>query len=1156
MNRRDFLKTVAATTATVALATDPAISLALKSLKPIPDITNPLEHYPPRDWEQVYRDVYTPDSSYIFTCTPNDTHNCYLRAYVKNGIVTRIGPSQRYRDATDIYSTKASARWDPRICNKGIAIVDRFYGDRRVKHPTVRKGYKEWVEKGFPRDANGQPPQKYFKRGEDQWVKVSWDEAYTIIAKSMVETASAYSGAGGAGFLKKQGSDATMIERMKGAGTQTMKFRGGMPLLGVIKLFGLYRMANSMALLDSHVRGVGRGKAIGGMGFDNYSWHTDLPPGHPMVTGQQTIDFDLVNAEYANIILCWGMNWICTKMPDGHWLSEARLKGARVVSITTDYNCTSHKSDELLIIRPGTDPALALGLAHVIIKEKLYDEKFVKGYTDLPFLVRMDNRQLLRAGEVIKGYKNAKLKHTRVLKKGEKIPPFATNVGGPAVNQKMRQEWGDFVLWDAGASRPAPVTRDDTGERFEARGIDPALEGTFEVKLTSGKKVKVRPIFDVIKQHIMDTWDPESTSKVTWAPKDAIFNLARQIAANPEKVLFTVGMGPNQMFNADQKDRTIFLVASLTRNVGFLGGNVGSYAGNYRAALFNGMPQYIAEDPFNITLDPEKSVKIKPFFKMQSAHFYAHGDTPLKVHGRYFNGKTHTPTPTKFFWFAGSNSILGNAKGKYDIVMNLVRNRKIESIVVNEWWWSASCEYADVVLPVDSWGEYNVHDLTASVTNPFVMAMPLTGIPRIWDTRSDTETYAAVSEKLAELTGDRRFKDYWHFIADGKARTYLQRIIDHCNTMKGFKVDDLIKDSEDGVPALLMSRTYPKYIGYDQSEESAPWYNKTGRLEFYREEPEFQEHGENLPLHREPVDATFYEPNVIVARKHPLIKPKTPADYGWPTEDLSGETRQVRNVIYTPEELLKTEHPLRKDGFTHIYLTPKLRHAVHTFGVDLAVLAVWFGPFGDMYRRDKRKPWVNEGFVEMNPEDARELGFEDGDYVWVDPDPEDRPFKGWQKKPADYKVARCLLRARYHPGLPRGVTRTWFNMYQATHGSVRGHETRKDGLARNPDTNYQSMFRYGGHQSSTRSWLRPTLLTDTMVRKNLMGQVIGKGFVPDVHCANGAPRESFVKFTKKEDGGESGTGKWRPARLGFRLGYENDAMKKYLKGGFISKGGE
>ncbi len=1104
----------------------------------------------------MYRDIFAFDDTFIFPCTPNDTHNCYLKAYVKNGVITRIGPSQRYRDATDLYGTKVSARWDPRICNKGIAIAERFYGDRRVKYPLVRSGFKQWVDHDFPRGADGRPPLELFNRGEDTWVRVSWDEAYELIAKAMIDIARTYSGGNGANLLRLQQYDEKMIEKMGGAGVRAMKFRGGMPLLGMIKLFGAYRLANSMALLDSFVRGVGADEAVGGTGFDNYTWHTDLPPGHPMVTGQQTVEFDLANVEHSNIVICWGMNWICTKMPDAHWLTEARLKGTKIVVITTDYNCTSSKADEMIILRPGTDPAFALGLAQVIMTEELYDRDFVKGYTDLPFLVNMNSRKLLRATEVIPGYQNAELTVTNVVKKGERAPaPFATNVDGPTVTETMRDEWGDFVVWDRNSGKPAAVSRDDIGDRFTPKGLDPALDGEFNVTLTTGENVKVRPIFDLIKQHLTDTWDVESTSNVTWASKDAIVNLARALAANPQKVLFTTGMGPNQMFNGDLKDRAIFLVASLTKNVGFFGGNVGSYAGNYRAALFNGTPHYIAEDPFNITLDPSKPANVKTYFAMQSAHFYAHGDSPLKVHGKYFLGNTHMPFPTKFLMFAGSNSLLGNAKGHYDLVMNLLRNRKIETLVVNEWWWTASCEYADIVLPVDSWGEYNVHDLTASVTNPFVMVAPISGIPRIYDTRGDVETYMGISEKLADITGNTMFRDYWKFIKEDKAKTYLQRIIDHSNATKGYDVEDMLAKARDGIPVLIMTRTYPKFVGYEQSVESQPWYNKTGRLEFYREEDEFLDYGENLPVYREPIDATFHEPNAIIAKSHPLINPKTPEDYGWPSSDLSGETRQVRNVVRTPDEIVKTSHPLMEKGFTHIYLTPKFRHSVHSFNVDTSILSVWFGPFGDMYRRDTRMPWVNEGYVEINPKDAKDMGIEDGDYIWCDPDPEDRPFKGWEGKPSDYKVARCMLRAKYSPNHPKGVSKTWFNMYQATHGSVRGHETREDGLARNPNTNYQAMFRYGGHQSSTRSWLRPTLMTDTLVRKELMGQVIGKGFSPDVHCANGAPRESFVKFTKAEDGGING-GKWRPAKLGLRVGYENDAMNEFLRGGFISTSGE
>jgi nitrate reductase alpha subunit len=92
------------------------------------------------------------------------------------------------------------------------------------------------------------------------------------------------------------------------------------------------------------------------------------------------------------------------------------------------------------------------------------------------------------------------------------------------------------------------------------------------------------------------------------------------------------------------------------------------------------------------------------------------------------------------------------------------------------------------------------------------------------------------------------------------------------------------------------------------------------------------------------------------------------------------------------------------------------------------------------------------------------------------------------------------------------------------------------------------MFRSGSHQSATRGWLKPTLMTDSLVRKELLGQSIGKGFLPDVHCPTGAPRESIVKIARAEPGGLGGKGLWRPAALGLRPGYETPAMRLYLRG--------
>ena len=1146
ISRKQFIKSSLTTLAGLALS-EPLLA----TLKFVDEIDNPLDFYPKRNWEKIYRSQFGHDFTYHFLCAPNDTHNCLLKAFVKNNVITRIGPSYGYSKASDIYGNQASARWEPRLCNKGLALNRRVYGPRRVKYPMIRAGFKKWIEDGFPRETDGKMPSAYLQRGKENFVRVSWDELFHYSAKAMINIATTYSGDRGKSLLHQQGYEPEVIEAMQGAGTQAMKFRGGMPLLGITRVFGMYRFANSLALLDSHIRKVSADQALGARGFDNYTWHTDLPPGHPMVTGQQTIDFDLVCAENAKLIVPWGMNWISTKMPDAHWLTEARVKGARIVSVTVEYSSVASKSDDVIIIRPASDTAFALGLAYVIMKEKLFDEDYVYKNTDLPLLVRTDSLKLVRAEEIFPDFHAARdRRDTIVLKTGEKAPAGINAAAKQCISQQLLDEWGNFVIWDKTKAAPVALTRDEVGAYFKSNETKPELEGEFEVEI-KGEKVKLTTVYSLIYKYLDENFTPETVSKLTWAPIEAIESFAREIAANAGQTLIAVGMGPNQFFNSDLKDRAILLVCALTKNIGTHSGNVGSFAGNYRAAYYDGMGKYIAEDPFNIELDENKTSKVKQYFKFESAHYYNHGDKPLKIGNKNFTGKSHTPTPTKSLMFCNANSIFGNLKGHYDMVINILP--KIEMMAVSEWWWTASCEYADIVFPVDSWAEFKHPDATASVTKPFLQMFPVSPLKRLHDTRSDIEIFSGLSAALAKIVNDQRFYDYWKFVHDFKVDVYLQRIMDNSSMAKGFNVKELEEKAKQGIPALLMSRTYPKIVGWEQANESKQWYNKTGRLEFYREEDEFIEYGENLPVYRETIDGTVYEPNVIVAKPHPAIRPFGPEKYNLDRDNKSGELRQVRNVVLTADALLKSEHPLRKDGFTHVYITPKYRHASHTMPVDIDIIAMWFGPFGDPFRRDKRSPWVGEGFVDINPDDAKALGIEDGDYVWVDADPEDRPYRGEKKKGSEeYRMSRLMLRARYYLGIPPTISRSWFHMYGATYGSVEGHLNNADGLAKNPRTGYQAMYRFGSHQSCTRGWLRPTLMTESLVRKNTIGPEIGKGFAPDVHCPNGAPRDSFVKFTKAEDGGYNGNKLWRPARLGLRPTYETDAVKKFILGGFIS----
>ena len=85
LTRRDFLKLSAAGVGATVLAMQPQLAY----LQGVTDVPNPLQAYPARDWEKIYRDQYRYDSSFTYVCSPNDTHACRLRAFVRNGVILR-----------------------------------------------------------------------------------------------------------------------------------------------------------------------------------------------------------------------------------------------------------------------------------------------------------------------------------------------------------------------------------------------------------------------------------------------------------------------------------------------------------------------------------------------------------------------------------------------------------------------------------------------------------------------------------------------------------------------------------------------------------------------------------------------------------------------------------------------------------------------------------------------------------------------------------------------------------------------------------------------------------------------------------------------------------------------------------------------------------
>lgn len=1101
------------------------------------NVKNPIDAYPNRGWEEIYRNIYRSDREFKFNCVPNDTHNCKLVASVRNGIVTRIEQSYDTHKYSDLYGNKATANWNPRGCLKGFTLARRVYGPYRIKYPMVRSGWMEWVKAGFPDPSTPENQEKYFKRGQDSWVKLSWDESTELTALALKHIAQKYSGDSGAQLLKSQGYNHEMIEAMDGAGTQTMKLRPGMPACAIMRLEALARFGNMFALLDSHVRGVGPDKAKGGRFWSSYTWHGDLDPGTPMVTGIQTFDPEFADHRNAKLYVLVGKNFVENKMPEAHWFTELIERGGKIVVVSPDYNATSSKADYWLTVRPGSDTALFLGVCNIMIQEKLYDEDFIKRFTDLPLLVREDTLKILRASDVIEDYKNKKLE----------------NLGPQIIDEEMRQEWGDYVVWDKKTNSPSVVTRDDVGEWFDKLGIDPEILGTFTAKLKDGTEVKVKTVLQLQKE-VCSEYDLDKVHDMTGSPKDLIVQMARDFGTI-KPVQIHNGEGVNHYFHSDIKDRVLWIILAMTGNVGKPGANFGHWAGNYRTAGFGvGLLPYVAEDPFNITLNTTtngKDIKVKKYYKGEEPCYWLYNERPLvvdtpKYGPKNFTGKTHMPTPTKVEWYVNVNH-LNNCKGAYNIIKNV--HPKVEMIVYHDWEWNGSCEYADVVFPVHSWLEMTQPEMTMSPSNPFLMVWE-GGIKPIFDTKQDSEVLAVIAGKLSDLTGDGRYRDYFKYITEVNTEVYMQRILDASNNTEGYQIRDILKDGIGG--RLMMSRTTPRIPGWEQINESQPFYNKTGRLEFYREEDEFIEYGENTIVHREPVEATPYLPNAIV-NTHSWIRPD---DYGISVSSTNLDEIQVRNVKKTWDEVKNSPSPLQDQGFNLYCMTNKSRHTVHSSWANTDWNLIWSSSFGDPLRMDKRQPAAGEHQIIMNPETAKERGINDGDYVWVDGNPADRPYIGWKETDEFYKIARLKLRVKLNHAFPKNVTMMKHASAMATHKSVMAHEIRADGLAKSGDTGYQATIRYGSQQSITRGHLQPTMMTDSLVRKDIWGNKIGKGYMIDVHAPNTCPKETMVKVTKAEDGGIDGVGLWDPAKDGLTPGNQSEAMKRFIKGDYISVQGE
>lgn len=262
----------------------------------------------------------TEEKIYPTSCTHNCGGRCFLKAHVREGVITRLSTDDK-PDTAELPQVRA--------CLKGWAQRQRLYHPDRLKYPMKRVG----------------------KRGEGKFVRISWEEALDTIAAQMKRIKQTY-------------------------GNEAIHLLYGTGVYGQISQSWLIPSFGGAIARFLHMFG-------GYLGYHNtyssacFSYSTPYTYG----TAEGNSPDDLVNAK---LIVLFAENLMETRMGGantGHYIKLAKEKGAKVIVIDPRYSDTALAlADEWIPIKPTTDNALLDALAYVMVTENLQDQHFLDTY--------------------------------------------------------------------------------------------------------------------------------------------------------------------------------------------------------------------------------------------------------------------------------------------------------------------------------------------------------------------------------------------------------------------------------------------------------------------------------------------------------------------------------------------------------------------------------------------------------------------------------------------------------------------------------------------------------------------------------------------------------------------------------------------------------
>ncbi len=710
--------------------------------------------------------------------------------------------------------------FNPRGCQKGACYSSLMYAPDRLRYPLRRVG----------------------PRGAGRWKRISWDEALAQIADSLLDAVST------------DGPDAVALDPGGSLASATWRIAVGR----------LVEMLDGVELDTNTELDDGQGGAA-------------ITFGTP-VSSRSADDFFR-----SGLILVWGTNPAYTQIPNAHFINEARYNGSTVVTIAPDYSASAIHSDLFVPVRPGSDAALALAVAQVMIESGHIDVDFIRSQTDLPLLVCKDGR-FLRESDMRDGGK-----------------------------------WDRFYGFDEIGGRIVAAPEDS----LDWGATRPALTGRYDVQTPRGRIV-VRPVLDLLRERLDRDYTPEKAARICGTSAQLIRDLADRVVG-ASSVSGVAGSCIPKFYHGDLIMRAQILVYVLGGHLGRAGAGydtcpilrldgIDEVGASQLEGIVNKLkflPTYVqrrlqGDTSERILYDflrdyTENSNRVSSVLYWRrhgglAGRMDAHWGRDLPRPVQDYVGESYAQRwqkepprkPPRILLIAGSN-LLRRLRSA-DLLLERVWPR-IDMVVTTDVRMSTTCLHSDILLPGAS--SYEKDD----VTNWFTLLSPYLHVTQaavspLGEAKPEWEIHARLAgwvEKRARARGIRSFRDRnggvrrlddfrYRFTFEGKFGDDAQADVAREVVAKTSLLDESFDDLRSvGFKRVTGIGGHPVNLGNAtdvpadapvinrgwRRKRPAPWPTLTRRIQFYIDHPFYLELGEELPVHKEPPAAGGNFPLVL-----------------------------------------------------------------------------------------------------------------------------------------------------------------------------------------------------------------------------------------------------------------------------------------------------